>query len=451
MTMLRAALVPVVLLLGCLFGGTAALAQNSVERLLMPGELSKAHAKFEDNCSSCHRALSKQAQTQLCLDCHKPIAVDIAEKKGFHGKRPGIAQAECRTCHTEHKGRGFDIVQLDRETFDHGATNFPLVGRHIAATCSGCHVPAKKFREAASACVDCHKAASPHRGETGEACQTCHSETGWKPIKPFDHGKTKFPLTGSHQEVGCKSCHAGERYKGLSAQCADCHQQQDKHQGTRGAKCESCHSTKAWAAVAFDHDTHTKFPLRGKHAAKACDSCHKSDPRAVKLSTTCGTCHAKDDVHKGKLGPDCQSCHNESGFAVGVLFDHSKTRFPLIGRHAAVGCGDCHQTKAYSDVPKSCVGCHAKTDSHEGRLGTDAPTGWKGVRFDHGRQTRFALTGRHAKATCYSCHTAKHVTKPTLSTDCYSCHKRQDKHRGAFGRNCAKCHTTQTFGIAFVR
>jgi hypothetical protein len=456
MTSLRRILLPLILLMVCVTGSAPASAQNSVEKLLMPGELSSPHAKYEADCANCHRALSKEAQTQLCLDCHKPIAGDIRSKKGFHGKRAEIATAECRSCHTEHKGRAANIAPLDKETFDHSTTNFVLAGRHLNATCGACHVASKKFREAPSTCADCHRPASPHRGETGDACQTCHKDTAWKDLKPFDHTKTKFPLTGNHEQVSCKSCHAAERYKNLSTQCADCHQQQDKHLGSRGPKCESCHTTKAWAAVAFDHDTHTKFPLRGKHATKSCDGCHKSDPRTVKLDMVCATCHAKDDIHKGTLGKECQTCHNESGFAVGVLFDHGKTKFPLIGRHASAGCSDCHTSKAYADVPKACAGCHAKTDSHEGRLGTNcalchAPTGWKTARFDHGRQTKFALTGRHTKATCYSCHTTKHVQRATLSTDCYSCHKKQDKHRGAFGRNCAKCHTTQTFGIAFVR
>jgi hypothetical protein len=441
-----------------IFGNTGAVAQNAIEKLLMPGELSKAHAKFEQTCNSCHRALSKEAQTQLCLDCHKPIAADIAAAKGLHGKRPEVAKAECRSCHTEHKGRDADVVGMDRETFNHAATNFPLVGRHVAASCTGCHEVGKKYRVAPSACVDCHKQASPHKGETGEQCQTCHTETDWKKIKSYDHGKTKFPLTGAHQQTGCQSCHAGERYKNLSTQCVDCHQQQDKHQGARGPKCDSCHTTQSWAlsGAQFDHDTATKFLIRGKHMGKACESCHKADPKTVKISMVCGSCHAKDDVHKGTLGPQCQSCHSESGFAVGVVFDHAKTRFPLIGNHAKAGCSDCHQSKTYRDVPTTCVGCHAKSDKHEGRLGTNCatchqPTGWKGARFDHGRQTKFALTGRHAKATCYSCHTQKHVQKPALSTDCYSCHKRNDRHRGAFGKNCAKCHNTTTFGIAYVR
>ena len=40
---------------------------------------------------------------ELCLDCHKDVAKDVHGKAGFHGR---IREPVCRTCHTEHKGRG---------------------------------------------------------------------------------------------------------------------------------------------------------------------------------------------------------------------------------------------------------------------------------------------------------------------------------------------------------
>ena len=188
----------------------------------------------------------------------------------------------------------------------------------------------------------------------------------------------------------------------------------------------------------------------------ACESCHKQPPREVKLETSCGTCHKKDDPHKGQLGAACQSCHNESGFKIGVLFDHDKTKFPLVGKHQRAQCTDCHKTKEYKEVPSACVGCHRKDDRHEGRFGANcaqchaSSERWKGARFDHGK-TRFALTGRHANVGCYNCHKQKHVQRAAVASDCHSCHKSQDRHRGAFGRNCGTCHTTSTFGVAYIK
>ena len=423
----------------------------------MPGPLIQGHAKLESDCANCHKLLSKAAQDQLCLNCHKPITADRASGRGFHGKSKEVAANACRHCHADHQGRDADIVRLDREMFDHASTNFALVGRHASARCEGCHAAGKPFREASQACKDCHGKDSPHRGQTGDDCKGCHTEKSWRQVT-YNHEKTKFPLTGAHAEVGCKSCHPGERYKATPTQCVACHKEQDKHKGLRGVKCESCHATKAWSDVAFNHDTDTKFPLRGKHVTASCESCHKSDPRQVKLSTQCAACHAKDDAHKGQNGKECQSCHRESdkGWKSGVVFDHGLTKFPLLGRHASAKCELCHHDKDHKMVAKTCVGCHKTSDVHAGRLSGDCarchnPAGWKRWQFNHAQQARFALTGRHATASCHACHTQKSVAKIALPRDCYGCHKAQDHHAGAYGRDCGKCHTTKTFGTAFIR
>src|SRR5256885_4490446 len=60
------------------------------ETLLMPGKLSAAHVKYEEQCSLCHDRTDRNRQTQLCLDCHKEIAGDLKQRRGFHGKFPGI-------------------------------------------------------------------------------------------------------------------------------------------------------------------------------------------------------------------------------------------------------------------------------------------------------------------------------------------------------------------------
>src|SRR5277367_1583143 len=57
------------------------------ETLLMPGKLSTAHQKYEEQCTLCHDRSDSKHQTRLCLDCHKDIAADITAKHGFHGRR----------------------------------------------------------------------------------------------------------------------------------------------------------------------------------------------------------------------------------------------------------------------------------------------------------------------------------------------------------------------------
>lgn len=47
-------------------------------------------------------------------------------------------------------------------------------------------------------------------------------------------------------------------------------------------------------------------------------------------------------------------------------FDHSKTRFPLTGKHVTVSCEKCHVT-TIENTPITCISCHKKDDVHRGR------------------------------------------------------------------------------------
>lgn len=419
-----------------------AMAQTLLEKLVMPGPLVEGHAKLEGECSKCHEPFSRHSQTRLCLVCHKEIAADRAQNAGFHGRQRRAATLQCNQCHTEHKGRSADINQLDRETFDHDHTNFRLVDAHKRVPCDGCHTEKKRFRKASSICFDCHKKVDPHRGRLGERCDNCHTATKWRETKPFDHGKTKFPLQRRHRNVACATCHAGQLYKDLPSSCVSCHRLQDVHADRYGNRCETCHDQNGWKTSHFNHDK-TRFPLRGGHARVRCDTCHTGDLYRDKLATTCVSCHRKQDPHKGRLGERCERCHNVTDWRKNLSFDHELTRFPLIGLHASVACEECHRSPAYKDTPVACEKCHK--DFHQGRLGTACgnchnPNGWARWRFDHARQTRFPLVGAHERLVCEACHKVKSPANLRLATNCVSCHLSADVHRGAFGQDCERCH-----------
>jgi hypothetical protein len=434
------AIVMVALLLLALQG--RALPQTLFEKLVMPGPLVQGHAKLEEKCSNCHEPFSRHSQTRLCLDCHKEIKADRTDRVGFHGRGQRAATLQCNQCHTDHKGRGADIKQLDRETFDHNQTNFKLVDAHRSVPCISCHAENIRFRKTPSVCFECHKKVDPHQGRLGDKCDNCHTSAKWRETKLFDHDKTKFPLQGAHKDVACATCHVGELYKDLPSTCVSCHRLQDVHADRYGAKCETCHDQSKWKTTNFNHDK-TKFPLRGGHARLKCDTCHTGFLYRDKLATTCVSCHRKDDPHKGKLGERCERCHNDTDWRKNLAFDHELTRFPLIGLHASVACEECHRTPAYRDTPTACARCHK--DFHQGRLGTGCgnchnPNGWARWRFDHARQTKFPLTGTHEKIICEACHKAKSPPSLKLATNCNACHSSEDVHRGAFGQDCERCH-----------
>ena len=154
------------------FASSAVFAANPLEKLMMPGELSSAHAKFEVDCTNCHKLLAKKAQSNLCISCHTEIKSDLDKKSGFHGRNKIVAKSECYACHVEHQGRSVSIVQLEPAIFNHTETNYPLEGGHKVATCVSCRVAGKKFREAKHDCLSCHDKDQPHKGNLGKQCET---------------------------------------------------------------------------------------------------------------------------------------------------------------------------------------------------------------------------------------------------------------------------------------
>ena len=120
--------------------GSSAWAQT-IESVLRPGDVIQGHAKWEEDCKSCHIKFDRAAQDRLCMDCHKDIGQDVRAKAGYHGR---LKPQNCRSCHTDHKGRGARIVELDKKQFDHNQTDFALRGGHQKPDCEKCHEPAKK-------------------------------------------------------------------------------------------------------------------------------------------------------------------------------------------------------------------------------------------------------------------------------------------------------------------
>jgi hypothetical protein len=493
--------------------------KHTIESVVMPGRLAEGHAKYENQCTQCHSAFKKESQNDLCLACHKEVAQDIKVRQGFHGHTDAIENKQCKVCHTDHKGRAFDMVRLDKETFKHELTDFPLTGAHsrLSLTCSACHATGKKFREAPKDCFTCHEKHDRHKGQLGKNCADCHNGAVWKATY-FDHAKTPFPLTGKHQKVACNACHANESYKNTPVVCVACHLINDIHDSPRDEKCERCHSSEGWKTIAYDHNSLTKFPLKGKHVQTTCaachinkvftiktgmqcidchkaddghkgkngtrcerchtetewkqvsfdhnrdskfklsgahtkakcDACHKAASSDMKTDASCSSCHQAEDVHKGQEGTNCQSCHTDKGWREEVKFDHDLARFPLIGQHAVLACGECHQSLAYKDARMECNSCHAKDDFHKRTLGTDCaqchnPNGWKLWQFDHDTQTKYKLEGPHAGIKCQACHKDPMGKDVKSSSGCIACHEQDDVHKGQFGEFCEQCHAVDSF------
>ncbi len=430
-------------------GSGPAAAQN-LETALMPGAVVQAHAKLETQCRNCHVRMDRNAQQRLCLDCHKEVAGDVRNKAGYHGR---LQERECRTCHTDHKGRDAKIVQLDDKRFDHLLTDFELRGKHTRAACASCHRPGTKHSATPSDCVSCHRKDDKHKGGLGAKCEDCHNANDWKSTR-FDHGKTRFPLPHKHAKVKCAECHADQRYADTPRECISCHRKDDAHKGRFSNRCERCHDDTQWKTPLFRHDTDTRFLLRDRHRSVKCEACHREPIYQVKAPISCYACHRGDDVHKAALGEKCESCHTERGWKEPARFDHDRDgHFALLGKHKDAKCESCHQDRKFRDkLSTACFQCHKADDrakGHKGRYGEDcktchAETSWRATIFVHDRDTRYALRGKHVPVKCDSCHQGV-LYRDKLDGNCASCHAKDDKHRTQLGEQCSRCHNERSW------
>jgi hypothetical protein len=235
------------------------------------------------------------------------------------------------------------------------------------------------------------------------------------------------------------------------------------------ADCSLCHAGGSWHVIredfTFDHARETGVPLEGAHAAAECLRCH-NDRGPVELFARRGCAGCHEDVHLGKLGADCTDCHDQDLWRPRRQIDlHARTRFPLVGAHAATGCFRCHpgaEVGNFDRTPIECVSCHADdlaravSPNHQTSGFVDdcqrchIPTSWTGSGFNH---STFPLTGAHATAACSQCHVGG--VYAGTPRDCASCHMADydgtndpDHAAAGFPTSCQDCHGTATWNGA---
>ncbi len=260
-----------------------------------------------------HRHLPIEAGHRLpCLRCHGPTAP--TRKIGCIGCHadPHRGAPDCAEC---HDARGWLSVR-----FDHGATGFPLDGRHRSVPCRDCH-RGGRFVGQPDGCVFCHGQSTPrgHRFPGAHDCGACHRTTTFA-IAAFQH-LPALATSGVHRRVArdCGRCHRGAPLD-IDA-CATCHLTDltASHRafladaGGLGADCVDCHDRSLpWrAGVLFRHPVQ----LTGRHVGLPCASCHPL-PAAIKAGAEeCRSCHLRHQPRTNHPnGVDCVACHTTLGF-----------------------------------------------------------------------------------------------------------------------------------------
>lgn len=388
---------------------------------LSPGPLSNAHRELDSplQCAQCH-VFGGGQPIFVCSECHTEIASRVAGKNGYHATVVDRAQQgrDCAKCHREHVGRSFQLIHWPKgqENFDHDETGYQLVGAHGRQKCRDCHQydfidldvlreakvqdPARSFLGLSTTCGVCHK--DEHRGQLSAECDSCHNFESWQDVSKFQHADTEFPLTGRHRDVECLECHPREN----------------------------------------------GFAKYKEFGMTACKSCH-------------------EDPHQGAFQfQTCASCHSTGGWElvkVSSSFDHARTDFPLLGKHADVRCRECHVNAEFAApvAHVACLDCHDE-DPHGGQFDSRQDKGdCAACHTEEGfipttftkeghKATEYPLVGKHAEVECKSCHEPRgaETLYRVPFAQCVDCH--EDSHEGEFddspyaGR-CEECHQVDGF------
>lgn len=410
-------------------------------------------------------------QKKECADCHKKEFISDRKIKDKKYTYLGLNPA-CLTCHTDYHQNSLSIncdnchdFELFKPAtkFNHNNTKFQLNGKHQEVDCAKCHKVEtrndKKFQEFAGIefanCTSCHK--DVHQNQFGQDCKKCHTEESFHIIAGlanFDHNKTNFKLEEKHKTVSCKLCHKTKLTDPLKhAKCTDCHSDYHNNQFAKNGispDCSKCHTVKGFSDFLFTIDQHNEslFKLEGAHLATPCFACHKKEEKwsFKNIGIRCSDCH--EDIHQlfinEKYYPEkaCLNCHSVESWA-SINFDHSNTKFKLLGAHKKQNCRSCHFIKEndgveyqkFEGLPVNCSNCHS--DIHFNQFDVDGETNctnchefenWKAPKFDH-NNAAFKLDGKHKDVACAKCHKVQeseqknYVLYKIKNYKCEDCHQ----------------------------
>ena len=377
---------------------------------ISPGDLSEPHAHLKglSNCTKCH-TLGEKVSNEKCLECHLEIGIRITGGRGYHASTK-VKGKECVECHSDHHGKNFQMIRFDTDHFDHALTGYNLQGAHAEVNCKICHknehITDPKIKSKTSTylgldrkCQSCHT--DTHQGTLSTDCASCHDFKAFKPASKFDHNRARFTLRGKHAQVDCLLCHKKSVQNGKEMQ---------KFTGLSFGKCTSCHK----------------------------------------------------DVHDNKFGQNCTQCHSEASFhqVKGMKnFNHSRTSYPLEGKHRLVACADCHKSGYSKDINhKRCTDCH--NDYHNKQFAVQGRSpdcfdchstlGFEQSSFtiERHNDSPFQLTGAHLATPCFSCHKKSDKWSfREIGIKCFDCHK--DIHESSLDKKydqeprCVNCHDSK--------
>ena len=440
---------------------------------------------------------------EKCLTCHGACSARIAAGRACtRAPSTGV----CETCHVEHQGRDVDLVWWGKvgAAFDHRLTGYPLEGKHAPSPARPATRPVRRRQGRARrrrqnlghtylglrppACVSRRRAPWAVRGAAMPVLPRHAGLEARRPLRPREdglsaHGPARAPWRArsatrpSPGRGGGSS--ASTRASPATARAATT--TSTRAGSVRPAPAATRPRAGRPAGPASSTTTAPLYPLRGRHATVACETCH-APARPLRCASRVHRLPRRRSPRTARP-PRRQGSMRRLPRRVGLRrrdFDpveHKKTGYPLAGAHLAVACDACHRpvdADALRKVPGLVVtaGPAGKTPrsasprpSARTAIGTPTSGRWtagrgKGMRrLPQGRvveagllrprQDALSPRRRPRKPACAACHPRTDKGTPRERTRlaatpvlCSACHK--DPHQGQLQRAastaCDGCH-----------
>jgi hypothetical protein len=254
-------------------------------------------------------------------------------------------------------------------------------------------------------------------------------------------------MTVAQQRVEGQGLHS--RLPGTD-RCQNCH---IEHKGS-----EASITTLAYQNVHHDELSGYSLASHGQDYdgnPMDCDSCHQQKGYAA-ASLDCISCHVEEDhdymsEHIELFGNSCISCHD--GADRMMAFKHDEV-YKLEDKHAEADCADCHTGQVFEAAARDCIDCHEDPEIHDGKFGRDCSRCHTAVAWTPAyliRHNFYLDHGSDQNHDCETCHLANYTDQT-----CYNCHEHtqtnmQEVHLAEHiseYQECAQCHPTGISGEA---
>ena len=323
-------------------------------------------AHVQTACTQCHSSGVYTGLATTCVTCHLP---NYQKTTNPNHTAAGFPQ-DCTVCH--------NTTAWARSTFDHNAaTQFPLTGAHVQATCTQCHAGGKY------AGTSTPVPGLPSRGLSED--HQSEPRLGGIPADmlclPRHHGVVTGVVQPQHGDaVSAHRSACASRLRPVPLGGRICGSGDNLCLVPPGELSEDHQSEPRRGRFPAGllrlplHDRLGRRRVRSLEGALPAGRRHTSVPSApvaTRAASTRGSpppassCHLAE-LTRGRRTPNhatagfpqqCELCHTPAGW-VPASFNHASTRFPLTGAHTSVACASCHIGGKYAGTPTDCYSCH---------------------------------------------------------------------------------------------